>query len=591
MMKAMLRRGPDGQAVTDGEGFMLAHGLLDTAGNGPAMGHLYQNEDIVLTADCRLDNREELIRLLGSPAEMSDTGLLAESYRRWGDDMAARLLGDFAFALWDKPRRRLLAARDHFGVKPFYFCFAGDRFLFASDIGVLLVSGEVNQEVREAAIADFLAMLPPPPDLTAFAHIGRLPPAHIGVFEGGAFRCEAYWKLPVPCPRARPNAAAEFRGHLEAAVQARLRGGKLGAMLSGGLDSSSIAALAARHVPAFLPVFSLVFGDTPGCDERPFIEAVLGQGSFSPHFIPSGDVAPFGALDEILQVQQDLFLAPNIAVGRRLYAAARAQGAKILLDGHGGDEVAPAGFVRLAQLARQGEWWKLMRALPGPWPQKARRFVGFLRHHRVLGLGFRIVPGIRRRLIRPRQSRDLWDAGLGARTGLAARQAVFHAGRQAARYDPSMSHYETINSPLQSHAFEILDRLAADAGVEPRYPFWDKRLVEFSLSLPPEEFCDGGWGRLVLRRAMEGVLPDAVRWRRDKFDFTQKIAAGMVAHDAELIDAVLRDATLAGVADTGLLRAGFARIRRAPLQAKGRDVHQVWQGVVLGGWLRARRRG
>jgi asparagine synthase (glutamine-hydrolysing) len=154
-----------------------------------------------------------------------------------------------------------------------------------------------------------------------------------------------------------------------------------------------------------------------------------------------------------------------------------------------------------------------------------------------------------------------------------------------------MNHYEAISSPLQSHAFEILDRLAAAAGVEARYPFWDKRLVEFSLSLPPEEFCDLGWGRLILRRAMEGVLPDAVRWRRDKFDFTPKIAAGMVAHDADVVDSSLRDGTLTGFADAALARAAFARIRPAPLQANGRDVHQVWQSVVLACWLRARRRG
>jgi hypothetical protein len=103
MVQAMVSRGPDGQAAAEGEGFLLAHGLLDTAGNGPAMGHLYKSEDIVVTADCRLDNRDELIQLLGSPAATSDTGLLADSYRRWGDDMPARLLGDFAFALWDLP--------------------------------------------------------------------------------------------------------------------------------------------------------------------------------------------------------------------------------------------------------------------------------------------------------------------------------------------------------------------------------------------------------------------------------------------------------------------------------------------------------
>jgi len=362
-------------------------------------------------------------------------------------------------------------------------------------------------------------------------------------------------------------------------------------MLSGGLDSSSVASLAARHVAAPLPVFSLVFGDAPGYDERRFIDAVLGQGGFAPHFVQAGDVAPFGALDEILQVQQDLFLAPNIAVGRRLYAAARGKGVKILLDGHGGDEVAPAGFGRLAQLARQGQWRKLWRAVPGTWAPRLRDFARLLRHHRVLGLGFRIAPAVRRRIDPERHRRNLYDTGLAARTGLGTRQADFIAGRRASRYDPSMSHYETINSPLQSHAFEILDRLAAAAGVEPRYPFWDKRLVEFSLSLPAEEFCDAGWGRLVLRRAMEGVLPDAVRWRRDKFDFTQKIAAAMVAHDAALIDSTLRDGTLNGFADTAHAQAAFARIRPAPMRANGRDVHQVWQSVMLGGWLRARRRG
>ncbi len=165
----------------------------------------------------------------------------------------------------------------------------------------------------------------------------------------------------------RADAAAEFRQILTQAVEARLRGGEAGAVLSGGLDSSSIACTAAPLLRARnagpLRTFSLVFDETPEFNERPFIEVVLVQGGFAPTFISSNRLAPFAVFDRIIGEQQDLFLAPNLPSSRQIPHIAPSQSIRVLLDGHGGDQVAPVGGGPLHELGRAQKWIMLWRQL------------------------------------------------------------------------------------------------------------------------------------------------------------------------------------------------------------------------------------
>lgn len=602
MLAALAHRGPDGQSTECGEGFALGHCLLDTSGTGPAMGRMLIEGDFVIAADCRIDNRDELAASLDVPATASDTLMLLRAYLRWGDEFPSHVLGDFAFAIWNAREKTLFCVRDHFGVKPFFY-FNSPRYLvFASEPGAVLASGLADAAVCEGHIADFLAASPPEYDQTSFRNLLRLRPAHYGRLAQSGWHVAAYWTLPRPATRAWADAPGEFRRLLTQAVAARLRGGRAGTMLSGGLDSSSIACIAERQLQSTqaggLPTFSLVFDETPGLSERPFIEAVVARGGFAPSFIPSSRLAHFAELDSIIDEQQDLFLAPNLACSRQIYQYAKAEGVRILLDGHGGDEVAPVGSGRLDELAAEGRWIALWRVLDSallqPGQRKMPTYWKFLKHYGPLR---KFVPAARsvcRRLGLSRGHPNPFIAcinpGFAAQTRVAARSSKQNARLPGRAVTEQSFHHETLTGKLQSSVFEILDRTAAAAGIEARYPFWDKRLVEFCLSLEPAEKLNNGWGRLILRRAMEGILPPIIQWRRLKFDFTTHLAASIVRDHAALVLQTLDDHRngLEDYIDLPAVRLMMDRLQAEAAQPNGYEVQAIFRTMVLAFWLKRR---
>ena len=223
-------------------------------------------------------------------------------------------------------------------------------------------------------------------------------------------------------------------------------------------------------------------------------------------------------------------------------------------------------------------------------------FAGLLkRHHRPTRFLVRARRAIRRALDHNRrragaETAPAWqafvNAELVARTGLPDR---FEADNRAnASAGEREEHLRAVSSNLQSLAFEVLDRAAASAEVEPRYPFWDKRLVEFCLALPANEKLAGGWSRLILRRAMEGILAPAVQWRADKLDFTPHLTRGMVLHHRALIESVVvaDEYGVGKYANLENVATAYRRILDKAESADGHDVHTVWRTVVLGLWLR-----
>ena len=465
--------------------------------------------------------------------------------------------GDFAFAIWDSERRTLFCARDHFGVKPFYYHSTDRRFVFASEIGPILGVDGVSSRISEHQISGFLAGLPDDPQSTPYTDVFRLPARHSLTVTAQQVVLRRYWQIePSQSPR-RSDAAEEF-GHLfSQSVRNRMRGTlAVGAMLSGGLDSSSIACVAGMQNAAErkpkLPAFSLIFERGSPMDERPFIDAVLGAHELDGTMIAVGNYAPFAEFDRILEEQEGTFLAPGLSLTRGIYRAARSKGMKVLLDGHGGDEVVSQGHGHLHELANAGKWMELWRELHGAsntyGDGKIGMYYQFLtlygpawRLAKLKHVMSRALSKIRRDPVEGRRAtswRGLINPDLAKRTDLVDR---FHrAGYMPStvRVSEALTHRWILSNGIVEHAFEVLDKAAANFGVEPRYPFWDKPLVEFCLALPGEEKLHDGFGRYVLRRAMEGILPPPVQWRRDKIDFKSNLVRGMLGNHRDLLDRV-----------------------------------------------------
>ena len=608
MLARMRHRGPDGSSWWSDGGTALGHAWLDTTGEGGPGPLETADGRLAITADCRLDNREDLLARLGMrDRSCADAMLVMRAYLEWGEACPTYLQGDFAFAVWDAGRRTLFCARDHFGIKPFYYHATAARFAFASEIGPLLALGGVDTAINEHQISGFLAGLPDDPQSTHYAEIFRLPARHALTVTDDRATLRHYWRIePSPKP-ARADAAEEFGHIFSQSVRNRMRGtSAIGAMLSGGLDSSSIACVAGRqmaneHGPR-LRTFSLVFEKGSPMDEKPFIDAVLDSRPLDGTPIAVGNYAPFAEFERILEEQEGTFLAPGLSLTRGIYRTAGASGVKVLLDGHGGDEVVSHGYGLLHELARKGRWlslWHELRGASGVYGEgMLAMYLRFISLYgparRVAGLRGRMNRLLRR--LRPLPAGGarspawggLVNAELARRTELVDR---FHrAGYMPASVSASESatHRWILSTGLVPHAFEVLDKAAANFGIEPRYPFWDKPLVEFCLALPGEAKLRDGYGRHVLRQAMQGVLPPAVQWRRDKIDFTVSLVKGMLGNHRDLLDKLLvsEGDRIAPYVDLPEVTAAYQRLLRQPDRPTPLDVQYVWRSISLSLWLR-----
>jgi asparagine synthase (glutamine-hydrolysing) len=614
MLDSLAHRGSDRTGLWSEGAIGLGHRMLWTT---PESLHeklplVSQTGDLVLTADARIDNRDELISRLGltdhSPGEISDSQLILAAYEKWGEDCAEKLLGDFAFVIWDRRKQTLFCARDHFGVKPFYYYFLSDRFfVFASEIKGLLSHPEVPRKLNELRVAEYLASMFDDKTITFYEDILRLPPAHSLTIDRHRMQLRCYWSLdPSRELRLRSDDAYAdgFRELFIEAVRCRLRTAfPVGSMLSGGMDSSSITCVArqllARDGGRRLLTFSAIFDEVTQCDERPFISAVLAQNSLEPHYVHGDRLSPLADLDRVLWHQDEAFYAPNLFLTWNLCRLAEEQSVRILLDGFDGDTTISHGEGYLNELAHAGQWFTLaaeIKAFARTFNLSSRRLLWnyawrygldpMISSSRALKLARRIWRILNRRRESPNLS--YWSANLNPifvqTVDLAQRRKALRQAWPNPPRNERENHYRTLTSGIMPFTLEILERTAAAFGIEPRFPFWDRRLVEFCLALPPQQKVHGGWTRIVLRRALADILPAEVQWRRSKSNLGPNFEHGLLAYERQrLEELILKDSkTIEKYVNVDSLREAY---RRFASRERGDDALTIWKAVSLGLWL------
>ena len=531
----LAHRGPDGAGTWAGGSIALAHRLLHSTPESLTERHPIVSRDraLVLVADARIDNRDELREALElAPAEVqtwTDAEWIMGAYRRWQDSAPEHLLGDFAFALWDARRQVLFCARDHFGVKPFYYHHVPGRlFAFASEIKGLLALAEVPRRLNETRVADYLASLLEDKESTFYEGILRLAPAHQMIVSRDGVRRESYWALdPEREIRLASDAeyAEAFREVFTEAVRSRLRSAfPVGSMLSGGLDSSSIVCVArqllAEEGRGPLHAFSAVFDNVPESDERPYMEAVLAQGGLN-HDAVRGDLLdPIEEQQRILEQQDEPYYAPNLFLHWGLYRKAQERGVRVLLDGLDGDSTVSHAIGYLGELARTGRWWRLAQEIRGLSRNFGRSPWVILKGHAIRPLApdmlLRAWRAVRPRKVGGGSDGALLDPDFGRRMGVEQRLREERAAQRAAALSAREFHYQHLTQGIIPLVLEVADRAAAAASIEPRYPFFDRRLAELCLAMPADQKLRDGWTRRVMRNAMDGILPPAIRWRGGK---------------------------------------------------------------------------
>jgi asparagine synthase (glutamine-hydrolysing) len=592
-------RGPDGRGAWRDGPVALGHQQLQSTPEARYDSQPYRDGDLVVTADARLDNRDELFRALdisnrGEP--IPDSHLLLEAYREWGTACADHLVGAFAFVIWDGNAEQVFCARDHFGVKPVYYRHDDDDvFAVASELKSLLALPSVPRTLDEVRIGDFLVGLFGDKTNTMYEGLDRLPPAHATVVDADGAETWQYWDLdPTRTISLESDAAYErrFRELFEQAVEDRLRtSAPVGVTLSGGMDSSSVTAVARDRLPAERPLhtFSWAFDDTPESDEREYVEPLIARDGIDPHDVSMDGVGSLVDADAVFQLFDEpphntmhycwwetSKLASELEVGT-------------LLTGALGDSAVSYGLGLFPDLLRSGQ----LRTLYARLRKLSDRRDAPMQHlfKRLVVLPLVPDPVLRRhrafrgqRVLEARWNPTL-DPAFVDRTGLHSRHKTLYEDWSLFRQTARWQQYESVTAGLGVAELESIDLRSAAFGFEPRHPFADKRLVEFSLAMPAAQQLADGYTRSIIRRSLDDLLPEKVRTRLGKTSVSEGFWYALEQEDDRLRAMLDRPGRLDEFLDLDALRTAYDGFTDGgtgtdPFQARG-----LWRALSLWEWL------
>jgi asparagine synthase (glutamine-hydrolysing) len=468
----------------------------------------------------------------------SDTETIIHAYEEWGDDCVTRFRGMFAFAIWDAKRYRLLLVRDRLGVKPLYWARWRDQVIFGSEIKAILANGAIAPEARMSALPEYFGTRTTAGAETLFNGIRKLPPGHRLVFERGETRVSQYWDIPsgvTPKIANTREAVDRFRDLFTESVKLRLMSDvPLGVFLSGGLDSSAIAATMAGLVDRPIETFSVAFKERAFSELNYAREVSTAIGAHS-HEIVIDDADYFGALPNLVWHEDEPIAHPSSVPLYFVSAMAKAH-VTVVLTGEGSDELL-AGYGRYPRIM----WnWRAGRLYDTAVPEHLRS-----------AIAERVVP-----MLPPRLARFAGRSFLGAdRTPesmvfdsfaavrLCEQRALLspefrNAATPDRAYAAALAYFQRpperatlldrlLYTDMKTYLVELLmkqDQMSMAASIESRVPFLDHKLVEFSTSLPDAWKLSGLTTKRVLREAMKGVLPASIL-NRPKMGFPVPLGA------------------------------------------------------------------
>lgn len=599
MLTAIAPRGPDASHVWTSGAVALGHCLLATT---PESVDEYQPHEIAeaglcMAFDGRLDNREELAeqfeRERVMPAARSDAAFVMTAYRCWGTDCASRLLGDFAFAIWDAKRRQMFCARDVIGLKPFYYHHGPDTFLCASEPQALMAHPAVSRRVNEGMVGEYLSVVTSTTD-TPFADVQRLAPAGRLIVSTDRCRVDTYWAIDT-AKEIRYSRQAEYAEHLHEivrdAVRVRLRScTPVGVLLSGGVDSSSVLGLATAlrrsgAVSTECNAWSLV-GAGDVLDESPFIAQVVHKNGCRGRRFPGSQ---FPAEDYHRQARQraDVPCPPTGRLMQMLKQTAYAEGTRTLLSGLWGDEWFGGSYYHCTDLFRSGRWLALARearvrsrvpelTVPHPlakvltWPLLSRT----MRKRIKIMIGRDGVPA----WVRPDFARRI---ALADRLYPDVPDPAFPTIAQR-------EIYREVTGGVSVLGTEEDDRVMAEFGIEARHPFADRRVMEFGMAIPDQVRWRDGVKKAVLRDAMRDYLPDDVGARLTSAEASSVFLPPI----RECIDSGLLQSSRierhgwVDVSEVRRLDETITRRYRSGDLSYARDVWPLWSTLAVEIWMR-----
>ena len=551
MADALRHRGPDNISYNARENAGMGHCMLFSTPE--ALHEILPFREAVsgltITADARIDNRKQLIADLavhqsGSKA-VTDSQLILYAYMKWGEACVEHLLGDFAFAIWNERLHSLFVARDHMGCKPFYYHCSEGQFVFSSSAMAIARVLGAKATLNEGRVADYLVEELEGIDNTCtwYNEISRMPPAHCAYYRNNRFQARRYWWLePVDLSQLKTDEdyLAAFTEVYTDAVRCRLRcQTKPASMLSGGLDSSTMTALARDMLVAegksALRTYSGISDAGQTCPETQSVEAIIVQGKLTPKcFRPSDSDTYSAGLVAAMLNMEDPFDASWPLLSLMFLGTAR-DGGRSVLDGLDGDLSmgVPTSYIRLVMGG--GDWRGAWREACGYSQHYYRGYFSasslYLRAFRSLVTpGF--LRGIKKKLGATSRYRNLMKDKLilrafADRVKLPSRLLKYERSLSPPDVGFQAWHKHVMQVPYLTAATERYERIASYFGVEARHPLLDIRLMAFSAALPMRYKVRDGWSKYMLRLLAQERLPENVAWREGSeslsWDFTERL--------------------------------------------------------------------
>ncbi|MBN1428625.1 MAG: hypothetical protein JXB07_09570 [Anaerolineae bacterium] len=555
MLSRLVHRGPDGcrMIATNNIGLGCQHFWVTPEDVGVLQPLSDRSGRYHILFDGRLDNRGELLSALGitdrTDRALSDAELALRMFVQWGNDCFGRLLGPTAIAIVDSVEQRVVLARDAVGHRTLFYYLDPSVLVVASEPYAILAHLAVSPDFNETTIARWYAIMPPQMGSTFFAHVSELPPAHILSVSIDKTHQWRYWDIDPErrlCYHREEDYAEHFLDLLKESVLCRMRATTpISVSMSGGYDSASVAAIAAmaldsRPEAERLLTFSWIFDELPECNERPAIEIMNRHFNTIATHIPGDDAWP-------LRNWEAWPYNPNMPesdvyrlLRERLYQAANQAGSRVVLTGMYGDELAQGWDYWLVDLLREG---RMGAALVGlfkqfyhheqwhpPFTPSLFKMASWLLT--VIPAGHRIRARCRQSVSHPwlkpytqslldRESPDTW---------LPSAEKTIRPGHHQAMLG---------TRSVLNHSTEIF--YSNRALIDVRYPYHDRRLIEFALALPAYHIYNGQRNKYIVYQAMNGILPELIRVKRSRGPLRSLYKRGLVQQERSTVDAILNN--------------------------------------------------
>jgi asparagine synthase (glutamine-hydrolysing) len=596
MNDKIAHRGPDGSRTWCEGPVAFGHQMLHTTQESlhEILPFQDENSGLVITADARIDNRKELAPKLGieDKEHVSDSYFILKAYEKWGEKCPEELLGDFAFAIWDKKKETLFCARDHMGVKPFYYYLSDGIFLFASEIKSLLTfKDSLDVNLNEIKVAYHLIPIITDRQSTFYNNIFRLPASNSLNMEFNKLEMKKYWELDPNLEIFFDNQDdyyIKFRELFEESIKCRLRSiHPIGFELSGGIDSSSVVMMAKKILSkndVNIHTFSLIFKEIKETDESYYIKKIVDTGGIIPFYLAGDSISPFYAVNDILSYQDEPLETPNMALIWKLYEKMNLQGIRVIIGGHDGDSILYKGENYLSELFICFKWSKLIKEIQSI---SNGGIIEFFKIY-VSKVLFELLPAFHRLWLKyrgVRNEKDFVNINKDFIRDLDLKQQykIMELDPKKAAKTSKKIHYYYITLATHQKIFEMMDKFASPHSIEPRHPMMDKRLVEFCYAVPTYIKYDNGWGRLLARLGLGDLLPNEVQWRRGKRNFFHVFKRNLLLFEREYLDDLIyNNKFIRKYVDCKELPKIYNRYIDG---IEGADSIDIWKSAILAIWL------